>query len=643
MSKTPFPVKDLLRRKLRTSLAIISLTCSVASTLFLLLFSGRIGFGITSLTEDTLTRGLSVVFSQFVLFVGILIFAVGAVIVSFIVFLMMAQRTSDFGLIKAAGCPNGLVFSYFITELLMVTVAGCLLGVVFGLAADFVVANLGNFQVYQKPPDLWLAPLVFAVFFALALIFGTKPLLDAARSSPIKALSPIQYFGLSTGNKLKVLSRSGIITKIASRSLFRRQSATVRIVLLLSIVFVLLTVSIAGSIIADDTTKSWVEKATGRNVIVVAHSSMCNQYKALYSKFLGATENGNFDYMDPELFVSDAILQQLNATAGIANVDVRLILKEHIEEVRGYTFDPETLATIPVGEYREGDSLIVGVEPDKVVDIGYVKGQFLNSSDAWEAVIGDTVAQTMFFTNSSVGPRSINPKTGRPYGDNYPRFSDPLFESLRLQGKTFRIIGVRSDPINNGNVTYVSLKNLQNVTNVANVNIVLVKLDPSADRAVTLAQIREKVQNINSEFTVFELDEVLNKNLDFLGSMWSTIMLLPVFTLTSATLCLIGYMMLAVDEQRQEFAILRAIGAKPKTVIVILAIQSIIVLLSSFAVGISFGVITTLLILVPHPVVTSITIIEVAAWLIAALIGMLLLSLYPAAKFAKTPLLKIMA
>jgi putative ABC transport system permease protein len=212
-----------------------------------------------------------------------------------------------------------------------------------------------------------------------------------------------------------------------------------------------------------------------------------------------------------------------------------------------------------------------------------------------------------------------------------------------LQGKTFRIIGVRSDPINNGNVTYVSLKNLQNVTNVANVNIVLVKLDPSADRAVTLAQIREKVQNINSEFSVFELDEVLNKNLDFLGSMWSTIMLLPVFTLTSAALCLIGYIMLSVDEQRQEFAILRAIGAKPKTVIVILAIQSIIVLLSSFAVGISFGVITTLLILMPHPVVTSITIIEVAAWLIAALIGMLLLSLYPAAKFAKTPLLKIMA
>jgi ABC-type antimicrobial peptide transport system permease subunit len=100
--------------------------------------------------------------------------------------------------------------------------------------------------------------------------------------------------------------------------------------------------------------------------------------------------------------------------------------------------------------------------------------------------------------------------------------------------------------------------------------------------------------------------------------------------------------MLAVDEQRQEFAILRATGTKPNAVIAILAVQSIVVLLSSFAVGISLGVITTLLILVPNPVVTTVTILEVAALLFTALAGMFLLSLYPAARLAKTPILKIM-
>ena len=163
------------------------------------------------------------------------------------------------------------------------------------------------------------------------------------------------------------------------------------------------------------------------------------------------------------------------------------------------------------------------------------------------------------------------------------------------------------------------------------------------DRTATLTQIRDRINSVNSGLTVFELDEVVEKNLDFLGSTWSTVMLLPLFTLASATLCLIAYMMLAVDEQRQEFGILRAIGAKPKTILAMLVIQSMIVLLSSCAVGISLGIIITLLILVPQPVVTSFTVLEVAAWLFAALTGMFLLSLFPAVKLVKTSILRIMA
>jgi len=47
--------------------------------------------------------------------------------------------------------------------------------------------------------------------------------------------------------------------------------------------------------------------------------------------------------------------------------------------------------------------------------------------------------------------------------------------------------------------------------------------------------------------------------------------------------------------------------------------------------------------LVPNPVVTSVTILEIAAWLLVALTGMFLLSIYPAVRFAKTPILEIMS
>ena len=101
--------------------------------------------------------------------------------------------------------------------------------------------------------------------------------------------------------------------------------------------------------------------------------------------------------------------------------------------------------------------------------------------------------------------------------------------------------------------------------------------------------------------------------------------------------------MLAINEQRHEFAVLRAIGAKPKTIIAVLAVQNLIVLFSSFGVGISLGVIITLLILTPQPVVTSFTILEIAGWLLAAIFVMFLLSLWPALRFAKKPILKIMS
>ena len=164
-----FPVNDLFRRRFQTGLTITTVTLSVASTLFLLLFSGRLGVGIIS-SSGTLTLGLTSILSQFIIFVGVLIFVVGAILTSFIVFLMMAQRTRDFGLIKAVGCPNGLIAGYFMTELLTVTFAGCFLGVVFGFLADFVATNV-VFLGYSLP-NWWFAPIVFVVFWFYHCFLG---------------------------------------------------------------------------------------------------------------------------------------------------------------------------------------------------------------------------------------------------------------------------------------------------------------------------------------------------------------------------------------------------------------------------------------------------------------------------------------
>ncbi len=623
MSSTDFPINDLLRRKLQTALTIATLTLSVASTLFLLLFSNRLGWGISSVAS-LLTQGLNSIFGQFILFISILIFVVGAVLTSFIAFLMMAQRTRDFGLMKAVGCPNSLVAGYFTTELLIVTFVGCVLGIVFGFLVDFAVSDLA-FSGYELP-NFWFAPLVFVAFFLLALFFGLQPILKASRMSPIEALSPVNYYGLTIGAKHKPMSRSGPSWRIAMRSLFRRQSASIRIIILLSIVFVLLTVSIAGGVIARGTTTSWVQKTVSGDTIAIAHSSMGNQYKLLLSMFSEAKEADDFNYSDPDLAISNTTIAQVTASPKVSLVDSRIVVREHVEEVANFTVDLDTLETFSIGDNRHGDSIVIGVNPQNLVSGWAIKGRFLSGNGDLEAVIGDSISQTMY----------------SPYASKYEVLADPLVEGIAFKNTVFRIVGVCVDPLNNGLVTYVPIDKLESATGISSPNLLLVKLSNSTDRNAVIAEIRNVVQASDPDLNVFDLGGIVERNTEFLSLIWQTIMLLPLFTLASAAICLVGYVMLVVDEQRQEFAVMRAVGARPKIIVVISAIQSAIVIASSFALGISLGIFTTWLILMENPLITSVTIVEVAVWLIGALMGLFLFSLYPAFRLAKTPILEVM-
>jgi ABC-type antimicrobial peptide transport system permease subunit len=619
MSEAYFPVNDLLRRRLQTGLAITSLTLCVASTLFLLLFGERVGTGVFAAAQNRLTFGFSAILDNFMLFIGALVFLVGVVIVSFTVFVMMSQRIRDIGLMKAAGCPNDLVFGYFMTELVITAIIGCSAGVVLALVIDFGSASLLSslgLAIPQTPFNYWLVPLVFGVFLAIALFLGAKPILDTARVEPAKAISPSYYLGLSKEPGVKVFSKSGLTFKIAMRSLFRRRSATIRIVLCLSIVFLLVTISIAGGIIADGTTTSWIERAVGKDVILIAQQNMAAQYVGLLSKFHKTVQDSPFDYANVQYAVPESIINYLNSKPEITGADPRLVLKMQVAEIRNFTLNPETGETIPVGDDRKGVSIVVGVTPSKALSDWLVEGRFIQDNQSREAMIGDSLASTMF--------------------------SVPLSQGIRVAGNDFSTVGLCFDPINNGNVTYVPLETLQDVTGVSEPNIVLVKIDPSADRLQITSQIRTEVTAINPSFVVLELNEVLDEMLGFLGYIWSSIILLPLFSLVAASLCLIGYVMLSIAEQRQEFGVLRALGAKPGTILKIVSGQSFVVLLAGYAVGVAFGIIATLLILVPNPFVTNYTVMEIAGWLLVALIATFIVSLYPALRFSKKSLREIM-
>jgi ABC-type antimicrobial peptide transport system permease subunit len=619
MSETEFPINDLLRRKFQTSLIIVSIMLCVASTVFLLLFGDTIGFGVLSMAEGRLTVGFAEIFSQFTIFVEILMFIVGAVIVSFLIFMMMSQRVKDIGLMKAAGCPNDLTFGYFMNELLVVTLVGCLLGVGAGLVADFaatIFLQNSGYQIPQKAPNIWLVLVVFVVFFVFGLIFGLKPVLDTTKVEPAKAVSPTYHLGLSKEPGFKPVSRSGITAKIALRSLFRRKSATIRIVMCMACVFVLLTAAVAGGMISDQTSRNWIEKAIGKNVIMIAHRDVANQYQQLLSAFYEPTkELPSFNYTSEKYLMNDSLANQLASIPGVVGVDPRLVLESNVVEYPKTVYDSDSQTYVEVGDTHRGQSLVVGIDPEKSVGRWVVDGQFLNENASWDAVVGDSLAKKMFV--------------------------DPIGEGI-FAPILFNITGVCLDPINNGNVTYVPLRTLQSVMNVTGkTNVIMAKVDSSSNYTDVLNRIKASL-SADPDLEVIDLNEILSKSLGFVDYLWSAVMLLPLFSLAAASFCLIGYVMLTITEGRQEFGVLRALGAKPWAIVKIVSLQSFVVLISSYAVGVSIGIMLTLIVLVSEPIVTSLTVLEIAAWLLLALAVTFLVSLYPALRFTRKRILETM-
>jgi ABC-type antimicrobial peptide transport system permease subunit len=212
---------------------------------------------------------------------------------------------------------------------------------------------------------------------------------------------------------------------------------------------------------------------------------------------------------------------------------------------------------------------------------------------------------------------------------------------MQIGNLTFPIVGICLDPINNGYVAYVPVEKLMNATGVNSPNLLLVTLNNSVDRNIAIGEVKNAAKSVDSHLEVTDLSPTITANEAFLGSTWQTIMFIPLLSLASAAICMVSYMMLSVYKQRQEFTVLRAVGARPKLIVQIAAFESAIVLLGSFGVGISFGIITTLLILMADPLITATTVATIAAWLVSALAVIFVLSLYPAIKMSKTGILQI--
>ncbi len=110
---------------------------------------------------------------------------VGGVGVMNIMIVTVAERTSEIGIRRALGARQRDVLTQFLTEAVMLTSFGGLLGILLGLGLAFIVTKILNFPLSIP---LWAVATGLLTSATVGLLAGMYPAIRAARLDPIEAL-----------------------------------------------------------------------------------------------------------------------------------------------------------------------------------------------------------------------------------------------------------------------------------------------------------------------------------------------------------------------------------------------------------------------------------------------------------------------
>jgi putative ABC transport system permease protein len=124
-------------------------------------------------------------FNTLFLGLGAVALLVGAIGVANIMVISVLERRSEIGLRRALGATRGHIRTQFLSESILLALAGGIVGIGIGVAATAIYAHAKSWPVVI-PTQAWAGGL--AATIAIGALAGLWPALRAARLSPTEAL-----------------------------------------------------------------------------------------------------------------------------------------------------------------------------------------------------------------------------------------------------------------------------------------------------------------------------------------------------------------------------------------------------------------------------------------------------------------------
>jgi len=125
-------------------------------------------------------------FSSFLAAIAAISLLVGGIGIMNIMLVSVAERTREIGVRKAMGASPWTIMGQFITEAIVLTFTGGLIGIGLGTLLSWFVANLVGWSLYIS-----YSSYIFAAGFStlVGVFFGWYPAMKASKLDPIEALN----------------------------------------------------------------------------------------------------------------------------------------------------------------------------------------------------------------------------------------------------------------------------------------------------------------------------------------------------------------------------------------------------------------------------------------------------------------------
>jgi putative ABC transport system permease protein len=110
---------------------------------------------------------------------------VGGIGIMNIMLVSVTERTHEIGIRKAIGATNQQIMRQFLTEAVILSLVGSIIGVILSLVTNFFIRL---FTPLEPVINLKISGIAILVAIGVGIVFGVAPAIHASRKDPIQAL-----------------------------------------------------------------------------------------------------------------------------------------------------------------------------------------------------------------------------------------------------------------------------------------------------------------------------------------------------------------------------------------------------------------------------------------------------------------------